>query len=267
MNRMFIAIFVATFFLFGNTLAQSPDSAASQVDTVQGESTSKQVDAVALRYVQQCVGCHTIGGGKLTGPDLLPTRAWPKSELAAKVKLMEPRVGPLSQQDVDQYVELLQDARAQERVSIAQELASKAVAATLDPASEQIGRKLFEGSTRLANNGIACNTCHRAGAQGGSFGPDLTALHTRMGKVAMTSAIQQSQFLVMTGTYKDRPITAQEAVHLAEYLSSPDMMPQASLEDRAPMLGTVIGVMGLLTVVGLYRKRSRNRISRQRGIA
>lgn len=267
MNRYFLVTLYVTLFLFGGAFAQSPDSIVAQADSAQVDSTAKQVDAVALSYVQKCVGCHTIGGGKLTGPDLLPTRAWPKSELAAKVKLMESRVGPLSQQDVDQYVELLQDARAQERVSIAQELASKAVAATLDPASEQIGRKLFEGSTRLANGGIACITCHRAGAQGGSFGPDLTALQTRMGKVAMTSAIQQSQFLVMSGTYKNRPITAQEAVHLAEYLSSPDMMPQTSMEDRAPMLGTVIGVLGLLTVVGLYRKRSRNRISRQRGIA
>ena len=83
----------------------------------------------------------------------------------------------------------------------------------------------------------------------------------------MISAIQQTQFLVMSGTYKNQPITAQEAVHFAEYLSNPELMPNASMEDNAPMIGTVLGVISLLVVVGLYRKRSRNSFSRQRGIA
>jgi len=240
---------------------------AQAKDSLQNADTTTHVDVAAQSYSQKCAGCHTVGGGKLTGPDLLPTRAWPKPELAAKVKLMEPRVGPLSQDDINQFVELLQDARAQERIHVAQELASKAVAATLAPASQSVGKKLFEGTSRLANGGIACVTCHRAGAQGGSFGPDLTALHTRMGKVAMISAIQQTQFLVMSGTYKNQPITAQEAVHLAEYLSNPELMPTASMEDHAPILGASIGAISLLVVVRLYRKRTRNGFPRQRGIA
>ncbi|MCB1060322.1 MAG: c-type cytochrome [Calditrichaeota bacterium] len=236
-------------------------------DSAQTQDTTVQVDVAAQSYAQKCAGCHTIGGGKLTGPDLLPTRAWPKADLSAKVKLMEPRVGPLTQQDIDQFVELLHDSRAQERVHIAQELAAKAVAAKLEPASKSEGQKLFEGATSLTNGGIACITCHRAGAQGGTFGPDLTSLHTRLSKVAMISAIQQTQYKVMSGTYQNHPITAQEAVHLAEYLTSPELMPQESSEKSVPILGASLGVIGFLIVVGLYRKRSRNNFSRQRGMA
>jgi len=260
MMRIKLAFLILSLCYWSQVRAQANDS-------LQIADTTTHVDVAAKTYAQKCAGCHTVGGGKLTGPDLLPTRAWPKSELATKVKLMEPRVGPLTQDDINQFVDLLQDARAQERIHVAQELASRAVAATLAPASESAGQKLFEGTTRLANGGIACITCHRAGGQGGSLGPDLTALHTRMGKIAMISAIQQTQFLVMSGTYKNQPITAQEAVHLAEYLSNPEQMPTASMEDHAPILGASLGAISLLVVVGLYRKRSRNSFPRQRGIA
>lgn len=260
MTRIELVLFAVLTLLSPLVRAQSPDS-------LHASDTTTQVDVAAQNYAQKCVGCHTVGGGKLTGPDLLPTRAWPKPELAAKVKLMEPRVGPLSESEIAQFVGLLQDSRAQDRIRIAQELASKAVAATLDPASESVGKKLFEGTTQFTNGGIACATCHRAGAQGGTFGPELTNLHTRMGKVAMISAIQQTQFLVMSGTYKNQPITAQEAIHLAEYLSNPELMPSACVEDNAPMIGASLGVISLILVVGLYRKRTRNGYSRQRGIA
>ncbi|MCB9367308.1 MAG: c-type cytochrome [Calditrichaeota bacterium] len=263
-------VLLSALFLFlsmRNSVAQDSVSVTTTADLTLSADTTVQVDVAAQSYAQKCAGCHTIGGGKLTGPDLLPTRAWPKSDLSAKIKLMEPRVGPLTQEDIDQFVDLLHDSRAQERVHIAQELAAKAVAAKLEPASKSEGQKLFEGTTSLANGGIACITCHTTGAQGGTFGPDLTSLHTRLSKVAMISAIQQTQYKVMSGTYQNHPITAQEAVHLAEYLTSPESMPKSSAEKNVPVLGASLGVIGFLVVVGLYRKRSRNNFSRQRGMA
>ncbi len=260
MTRIVIATLIICFCTLTHARAQSSDSLASA-------DTTMQIDVPAQAFAQKCAGCHTVGGGKLTGPDLLPTQAWPRQELAAKVKLMEQRVGPLSSDEITQYVELLQDSRAQDRIRVAQELASKAVAATLEPASAKIGRNLFEGVTPLANGGVACITCHRAGSQGGTLGPDLSALHSRMGKVAMTSAIQQTNFPVMSGTYKNKPVTAQEAVHIAEYLTNPELMPAASIADNAPIFGASLGVLSLIIVVGLYRNRSRSGLARQRGVA
>jgi cytochrome c2 len=228
---------------------------------------TQAIDEVAATYAMKCAGCHTIGGGKLTGPDLLPTRVWPQGELFAKVKLMEQRVGPMTNEEVNGFVNLLQDARAGDRVKIAQELASKAVAATLEPASKSEGQRLFEGEKPLENGGIACVTCHRAGARGGTLGPDLTLLRDRMGKVAMTSAIQQAQYLVMSGTYKDNPITAQEAVHLAEYLSSPDLLPASSMEDKVSVIGSIAGAIALVGIVGLYRRNPYRAAVRTRGNA
>jgi mono/diheme cytochrome c family protein len=192
---------------------------------------------------------------------------WPKSELFTKIKLMEQRVGPMTDDEVNGFVDLLHDARAGERVKVAQYLASKAVAATLEPASKSEGQRLYEGEKPLSNGGIACATCHRAGARGGTLGPDLTLLRDRMGKVAMTSAIQQAQFLVMNGTYKNSPITAQEAVHLAEYLSSEDLQPSSSMEDNVSLIGTIIGIVALFGIVGLYRNNSYRAAVRTRGNA
>ncbi len=267
MKWFFIMTLAFGLCLWNGAIAQETDTLTAQVDSVEVTNPAGQVDVIAQKYSQKCAGCHTIGGGKLTGPDLLPTRVWPKAELADMVKLMEDRVGPLTDEEISEYVELLQDARAGDRVRIAQELASKAVAATLEPASKTIGQELFDGTTPLANGGVACITCHRAGAQGGSLGLDLTDLHTRMGIIAMTSAIQQAQFVVMAGTYKNKPITAQEAVHLAEYMSSPELMPASSIEDNAPTIGLVVGILSLLFIVGIFRNRSRHTMPRLRGVS
>lgn len=250
--------------LFGSAAAQDSTTAMA-LDSAASEPQLK--DEVAAAYAMKCAGCHTIGGGKLTGPDLLPARVWPQGELFSKVKLMEQRVGPMTNDEVNGFVSLLQDARAGERVTIAQELASKAVAATLEPAQKSEGRRLFDGEKPLANGGIACVTCHRAGERGGTLGPDLTLLRDRMGKVAMTSAIQQSQFRVMSGTYKDNPVTAQEAVHLAEYLSAPELQPASGMEDNVSMIGSIVGAIALFGIVSLYRRNPYRAAARTRGNA
>ena len=87
MTQIVLALFAAFTLLSPLGRAQAPDS-------FQASDTTSPVDVAAQSYAQKCAGCHTVGGGKLTGPDLLPTRAWPKPELAAKIKLMEARVGP-----------------------------------------------------------------------------------------------------------------------------------------------------------------------------
>jgi mono/diheme cytochrome c family protein len=264
MNKKSLIILALIVLFIGAASAQ--DSAAV-AGSDSANSTTQQKDVVAAAFAMKCAGCHTIGGGKLTGPDLLPARVWPQNELFTKIKLMEQRVGPLTDGEVNGFVGLLQDARAGERVRIAQELASRAVAATLEPASKSEGRRLFEGEEPFANGGIACVTCHRAGARGGTLGPDLTLLRDRLGKFAMTSAIQQSQYPVMTGTYKDHPVSAQEAVHLAEYLSSPELQPATGMEDRVSLIGVIVGVFALFGIVSLYRRSPYRAAVRTRGNA
>lgn len=97
MTQIVLALFAAFTLLSPLGRAQAPDS-------FQASDTTSPVDVAAQSYAQKCAGCDTVGEGKLTGPDLLPTRAWPKPELAAKIKLMEPRVGPLSENELAQLV-------------------------------------------------------------------------------------------------------------------------------------------------------------------
>lgn len=264
MNKVIFATVTLLLVFFGSVSAQD-STTVTPADSAASPAQPK--DDVAAGFAMKCAGCHTIGGGKLTGPDLLPTRAWPQGELFTKIKLMEQRVGPMTAEEVNSFVDLLQEERAADRVKIAQELASKAVAATLEPASKGEGQRLFEGEKPLTNGGIACVTCHRAGVRGGTLGPDLTMLRDRMGKVAMTSAIQQAQYLVMSGTYKNNAITAQEAVHIAEYLSSPDLQPATGMEDKVPLISAITGALALIGIVSLYRKNPYRAAVRTRGNA
>ncbi len=239
-------------------LAEATDSSAQQSETSVSAAASdtSAVDDIANKFVLKCSGCHTVGGGKLSGPDLLPTRVWPKPDLFAKIKTMENRVGPLADQDIHAFGDFLRDDRVEARIKIAQELAGKAVALKLAPASLDIGSELFDGRRALSAGGIACISCHQHGIRGGTLGPDLTEIHARLPKVAMVSAIQQSQYRVMSGTYQKHPITAQESVHLAEFLSTPVSGSQSASESSVTKLGYITAFFGFALIIAAYRKRS-----------
>lgn len=235
-----------------DSLDVPPDSLSAGIVSV---ADSTAIDEPANRFVLKCGGCHTVGGGKRTGPDLLPTRVWPMPDLLAKIELMENRVGPLSAGELQQYADFLKSDRVQERIKLAQDLAGKAVALKLAPASAKIGRELFEGKRPLAARGLACIACHRVGPDGGTVGPNLTHIRLKTPKIALVSAIQQAQYTLMTGTYLKHPIMPQEAVHLAEYLDSPAEHPTTGSDSAVSPAGVVAALAGLAGVVVAYRRR------------
>jgi mono/diheme cytochrome c family protein len=196
-----------------------------------------QEDPIATDYLRLCAGCHTIGGGPISGPDLLASTRWPREDLRVAVKRMERNTGPMTEEQIDGLTDLLKSPDLVARLDAARERRVQEMAATLDPGDARAGRQLFFGERRFANGGMGCYGCHAAGGRGGNMARDLTMSHTRLGEQSLISATQNPAFPMMVATYGRNPVTAQEAVHIAAFLketaaaTSPEVAAQPAVEE------------------------------------
>jgi len=178
-------------------------------------------DTPAEFFFYRCAGCHTVGAGKLTGPDLKVAAQWSGDDLHKAIKKMEKNVGSMSVQDIDQMVSFLKSVNVKERIEKQKKIIELRFQSELPAASFETGQKLFRGQKRLANKGPACISCHHFSNEGGSLGPDLTALNKKSSSVVLQSAIKNASYKVMRSIYEKHPVTTEEALHLSEYLLNP----------------------------------------------
>jgi cytochrome c2 len=261
--RRFLAplALAATLPLGGRALAESPapaPEASASASASTSASAGAASDPVAGRYVSQCSGCHTIGGGKLKGPDLEKAIEWSESSLELAVKKMEKNVGALPEADVDAYVAFLKSPDVRERIAKERKRAMAEMAAKLEPPNAATGRALFFGQKGLENHGLACAACHQVAGEGGTLGPDLSGLATKMDATGMVSAFEQTNFAVMRDAYREHPVTKQEAVHLAAFFGTvqPGTSPWSQTTNRALALGGVaLPALGMLSLLALFRGR------------
>ncbi len=223
---------------------------------------STNVDLAAARYATMCAGCHSLTGAKLTGPDLTPSMAWPLDQLKAAIKRMEKNVGPLSDEQVEAQARLLQSPDVRQRVQAEQERIQAQFMARMAPADAGVGRSLFFGSIPLRNGGLACVACHAVAGQGGNLGVDLTGVFAKMGgQTPLVSAIEKSAFKIMAPHYQRHPVTPQEALHLAKYLSTLD--PKEARPVRAAFVPAGAGLAAaLLLGLTLHARSQRARRGR-----
>ena len=141
---------------------------------------SKAPDKQAEYFFYRCAGCHTVGGGKLTGPDLLTATQWSKADLENAIKKMVKNVGPMSPEDIAQAADFLKDPGVSARIAQQKKKIEAKLRAELPPPSFRIGEELFRGDKVLLNGGPACTGCHRFAQEGGGLGPDLSLLKERV---------------------------------------------------------------------------------------
>ncbi len=192
-------------------------------------------------FQQKCAACHTIGKGRLVGPDLQGvgqrvSRDWmerfiaaPSKMFAAKdpnaLKLLKefsipmPDLG-LSKEEVDAMVGYLEGPTEAEHHAPA----SSQPAATTPPAkagNAAVGKQLFTGAIRLQNGGPGCMACHTVvgvGAfGGGTVGPDLTHVLKRYGQTGLSSALNALPFPTMQGIFQGKPLTQTEQTDLLAF--------------------------------------------------
>jgi mono/diheme cytochrome c family protein len=242
--------------------ASTPAPAASPTGDLPApppEAASEE-DRSADTFVNRCSGCHTLGSGTLTGPgpDLLPSTRWPEPDLLAKVKSMEKNAGPISDEDTRALTALMKDAQVSQRLDAARQRAEKSLLTTLDPGSPVIGERLFHGRQSLRNGGPRCASCHAVNGRGGTLAVDLTGVFGRMGETGLVSACEQANFNVMRAVFRGKPVTKQEAVHLAKFFESKaNAGPVPGIADIH--LAAVGGTVGAVMVMGLLAAALRRR--------
>lgn len=168
-----------------------------------GAATATAQDA-AQYFRQNCASCHTIGGGRLTGPDLAGVagrrdRPWLTRYLIDPKAVIDSG-DPYAKQLLDEAGGVVMPTPPGMSAALAESLLALIDAESALPRSQFAGRQvsdrpfgpadvaagdaLFTGRTRLAGGGPPCLSCHSVGGVGalggGKLGPDLTLVYERL---------------------------------------------------------------------------------------
>ena len=261
--KMMIAIGLGLVFIFIFTVGSN----------VQAEPPAIRLDAPDLQdaaggqaiFEQMCTGCHTIGGGKLVGPDLKDITQqrdpqWIKSFITDPAKMIAsdadaqalykeynnitmPTLG-LSADQVNQLVEYLSNPGVLPTTP-----APSAPAGTGDPAA---GEQLFSGGLALTNGGPHCIACHTVsgvgGLGGGGLGPDLTNVVQRYGEPGLSAALKTISFPTMLGPFQNRPLTSSEQTDLLAFFKYANQW-NAPVKVITP--GALTGKAALIFTIGV----------------
>lgn len=213
-------------------------------------------------FTQKCASCHTVGGGKLVGPDLqgvtsLRERTW-LQEFILDPNSKFDSGDPIALQLLQEFNNIKMPNMALttadvESVLLFLESSSGTAQPTAPPATSAggaaAGERLFTGQTPLANGGTACNACHSISGSGlldgGTLGPDLTQVLTRYGEPGLTAAISTINFPTMIGIFGAKPLTPQEAADLVAYFKETNRLP-APLGNK---IGLYLAIAGGLAIV------------------
>ncbi len=246
--------------------------AGNQLPRAWGE-TAPEAEGKSI-FQAKCSPCHTIGGGRLVGPDLKGVTAardheWLEKFISAPDKMFaggDPVAGKLlkeyggvsmpnlglSSSQVDAVIAYLAE-------SAPGKPAAPAAAPTAAAGDPQRGAKLFTGVVSFRQGGAPCLACHTvsgvAPLGGGSLGPDLTGIYNRLGAAGLPSVLAALPFPTMQPIYGTRPLTPQEQGDLAAMFSAAAGRKPVDSSPRTMVLA-IAGFLVFLILAGVvWRKR------------
>jgi mono/diheme cytochrome c family protein len=225
-------------------------------------------------FRQNCISCHTIGGGRLTGPDLKDVTKRQTREWLSKY-LMNPRVmidsgdpyakklfeearnlpmptpSGITPERAEKLLDLIEAESLLEKSQFKGLQISTAPFTDLDRAR---GRGIFRGTQRLAAGGTACISCHSlqgvAALGGGRLGPDLTNVYERLkGRAALSAWLLAPGTETMQPIFKNHPLTVEEIQSLVAFFESTTAEPPAD-SSRGQVTFLLSGLAG--AIVGVF---------------
>jgi len=232
-----------------------------------------------------CFVCHTIGGGRLVGPDLAGvherrSQEWLESfvrssqsminagdaEAVALFEEYSSMLMPDSAVSEEQITQVLHYIKAQSAgdamsadASVSEALTPEEPVPAKEPASEKdilAGQELFQGALRLVNGGPACNACHEvrndAVIGGGILATELTTVFSRMGGAGVTAILGRAPFPVMQAAYEDHSLTEYEVTALVAFLQYADSEQYNQLPRDYGLGLFASGVVGAGVLFGLF---------------
>jgi mono/diheme cytochrome c family protein len=224
-------------------------------------------------FRQNCMNCHTIGGGRLTGPDLKDVegrkdREWligfmmnPKAVLDSgdpyAVKLLEesrnvpmPVLPGLDRGRAENLLDLI---AAESKLEESQFKGLQISEEPFTNADRTMGRNIFLGRHRLEGGGTACISCHSMPDMpvlgGGRLGPDLTNVYERLkGRKALSAWLMAPGTETMQPIFKNHPLTSDEINALAAYfeVAASESPVEPSVNRVAFLLMGLLGAAGLV---------------------
>lgn len=230
----------------------------------------------AAYFKQNCSSCHTIGGGRLTGPDLKDVaqrkdRAWltrfimdPRATLdagdqyaldlqkAARGAVM-PALPGMTKQRAESLLDLI---GVESKLEKSQFMGVQISDRPFTLRDIELGRELFLGTTPLKNGGPSCLSCHTAhgiaGLGGGTLAPDLTTVFERYGgRKTLAVWLSAPATPTMQSVFNKQTLEADEILGLVAYFQN---TLQRSPEDAstARLNFVLLGLGGTLLVLGFF---------------
>jgi mono/diheme cytochrome c family protein len=236
---------------------------------------SASVDDGEALFQAKCSPCHTIGGGRLVGPDLkgataLRDHAWLANFISAPDRVLAsgdpianrllkeyggvamPNLG-LNHSQVDELITYLAESSPR-KSSLHPAGATEATVG--DP---QAGAKLFTGIISFQKGGAPCLACHAvsgvAPLGGGSLGPELTGIYGRLGEAGLASLLATLPFPTMRPIFQTRPLTQAERGDLTALFRVAAGRQPVDAMPRITALALSGSVLFLLLAGVIWRKR------------
>lgn len=248
-------------------------------------------------FKANCMSCHTVGGGRLAGPDLKDVtqrrdKAWlvqwmqsPRTVLDSgdpyaqrllqdsRGVVMPPPAG-INPQLAAALVDLLAEESKLPRSQFAGVQMSDR---PFNPQDVALGMALFTGERRLANGGPPCISCHTmkgmSGLHGGRLGPDLTLVYERLqGRKGLGAWLGAPASPTMAPVFKATALSNDEIFAMTALFEHETR--QRGHDDQTPLLNFFLlgvggAVVGLVMFDRIWKKRltgvRRQLVHRSRG--
>lgn len=248
-----------------------------------GESDFKQV----------CAACHTIGKGRLVGPDLVGVTERRSEDWLLKFikssqslvksgdktadslfKAFNSVIMPDQAMDDAKIKDILayitnQSGGSSTTTAVATENTETTTEVVpVEPGRWEVGQDLFVGKVRFDNGGPACNSCHNVSINGyisgGALAKDLTQAVSRLTGDGAKAFFAGTSLPMpqMQKSYAGRALTDQEVNDILAFLTYADEQaktnPSDSIVGTRMLVGGILGVVALLalfTFIWIRRKR------------
>jgi mono/diheme cytochrome c family protein len=237
-------------------------------------------------FVKTCKACHTVGQGKVIGPDLYNvhnrrSENWIKRFIKSSQGVInsgdETAVNlfnefnrsvmpdqPFSNDELNEILLYIKDQSA--KVDLAGGPVSAVILPVLNSEGKTLeeadqndyrkGKNLFSGKERFVNGGAACISCHNVinneVISGGSLGLDLTTAFTRLSGSGVNTIISNSPFPVMQSAYINQRVSQDEAYSLTVFLKQTDSLYTNQQPLSSDSGFVLLGILGTVVLFGLY---------------
>jgi len=231
-----------------------------------------------------CAACHTIGKGRLVGPDLLNVSDKHSQEwLVSFIKSSSSMIKSGDEKAVaiyQEYNNLLMpdntysDDQVNNIIAYIDQGGSADGSDTI-PAVDILdgttadnvknGMQLFAGELQFTNGGATCTSCHNVRDDrifsSGTLAKDLSETYEIMGSAGIAAIIKNPPFPVMLAAYNNHSLTEEEIIDLTAYLKS---VSEERIYQRPrdfsvifASFGFLVFIMIISSTIILYFKRKR----------